>query len=272
MSATPPSMALAVPFAWTPDGTYDLRLAFASGASPVDVLVPAGTYRMNLATMGTDFLRVLPGEVTGDLMAAGRTETCALTLSAAGVVTLTLSAEATWTFSAALRDALGMGSTIYAKTTTVTGAHPVRDLFLFIGGQFGGWKRREPIAASKNQAGGAYGVRSGVVTWEGSVALELIPADPGTLTLTGETATPWEAGDSTLPWSCQRLLEEGLAKTCAFAERWQDVRGSTSESYDLVTVDPEALSAPDAEYQFPANMSWVRWTLPMVRTGTGTRA
>lgn len=269
--STPPAVALAVPFAWTQDASRDLRLTFASGPSPVDVTVSTGTYRMNLAPSADDFLRTLASKVNTALSTATRSETCTVSITSAGLVTVALNGAATWAFTAEMRDALGLSATGFSSVSSVAGAHPPRDLYLFIGGQFSGWKRREPIAASKNQAGGAYGVRSGVVTWEGKVALELIPADPGTLTLTGETATPWEAGAATLPWSCQRLLETGLAVTCAFAERWQDVRASTSEEYDLVTIDPEALSAPDAEYQLPANMSWMKWTLPMMRTGTATR-
>lgn len=265
-----PSVALAVPFAWTPDGTRDVRLAFASGTSPVDVLVPAGTYRMNLATSGTDFLRVLAGEITGDLMTAGRAETCAVSISAAGLVTLTLSAAATWTFSDTLRDALGLGASSFSSTTTVTGTYPPRDLYLFTGGASQGWQRKEPIAGGLTQAGGAFAVRSGVVTWADEVVLELIPSDPDAAP--GETVTPWEAGASTLPWSCERLLDTGLAVTCAFARQWQAVRASTSESYDLVTIRPEALSAPDAAYQFPGLTTWKQWTLPMVRTSTATRS
>lgn len=270
--STLPSMALAVPFDWTQDPSRDVRLEFASGTSPVDVTIPTATYRMNLAPSASDFVRTIKSKIEMALSSAGRAETVSVTVSTAGLVSIALSGAATWTFTASLRDALGLSSTTFTSVTTVTGVHPPRDLYLFIGGAFAGWKRREPIAASKTQAGGAYGVRSGIVTWEGSVALELIPSDPDTLTLTGEAVTPWEAGSSTLPWSCERLLTTALAKTCAFAERWQDVRASTTERYDLVTVDPEALSAPDAEYQFPGLKSWKRWTLPMMRTATGTRA
>ena len=269
---TDPSIAVAVPFAWTQGGAYDVRLEFASGTSPVDALVDNGTYRMNLAPNGDDFIRKVAAEITAALAAVGRAETCAASIGASGLVTLTLSGAADWTLTADLRDALGMASTTYAGVATVTGAYPPKHLYLFIGGDSGGWQRKEPIAASVTQAGTAFGVRSGVVTWTDEVALELIPADPESRAAASETATPWEAGSSTLPWSCATLIETALTKTCAFARHWQNVRASTSESYDLVTIRPDALSAPDAKYQCPPLTTWRQWTLPLVRTGTATRS
>lgn len=270
--STEPSVALAVPFAWTQDATYDLRLAFASGASPVDVVVNTGTYRMNLAPSATDFLRKIQTKIDGALSGAGRAETSTVGITAAGLVTITLSAAATWTFTTEMRDVLGLSATGFSSVASVAGTHLPRDLYLFIGGESSGWQRREPIAGSVTQAGAAYGVRSGVVTWEDEIRMELIPSDPDAQTVTGETVTPWEAGSSTLPWSCTRLLETGFAVQCAFARHWQAVRASTSESYDIVTIRPEALSAPDVPYQFPGLVTFRTWTLPMVRTSTATRA
>ena len=270
--STPPSVALAVPFAWVQDASWDVRLTFPSGASPVNVTINSGTYKMNLAPSATDFLRVAASKIETALSGAGRAETCTSSISASGLASLTLSGAATWTVTSTLRDVLGLSATSFSSVTTITGTEPPRDLYLFIGGESGGWMRREPIAASLTQAGAAYGVRSGVVSWEDELALELIPSDPTVRSAAGETVTPWEAGTATLPWSCTRLLETALAQTCAFARHWQNVRASTSESYDLVTIRPEALSMPDAKHQFPGLTSWKTWSLPMVRTSTGTRA
>lgn len=271
MSAEP-SIALAVPFVWAQGGAYDVRLEFASGTSPVDTLVDNGTYRMCLAPSVSDFLRKVATEINISLAGAGRAETCVATIGVTGLVTLTLSAAAAWTLTSDLRDVLGMGASTYTTATSITGAHPPAHLYLFMGGESSGWQRREPIAASMTQAGSAYGVRSGVVTWEDEARLEFIPSDPDAQAATGETVTPWEAGAATLPWSCTRLLETGFAVTCAFARHWQLVRASTSEGYDLVTIRPEALSMPDSVYQFPGLTTYRTWTLPMVRTSTATRA
>jgi hypothetical protein len=270
--STPPSMALAVPFTWTQGGAYDLRLEFASGTSPVDTLVDNGTYSVNLAPALSDFLRKVATEVTVALAGAGRAETCTASIGATGLVTLTLSAAATWTLTSDLRDALGMGASSYSSTTSITGAYPPAHLYLFLGGDSKGWQRKEPFAAARNQAGSVFGVRSGIVSDADTFALELIPSDPAAGAAADETATPWRPGTATLPWSCQRLITTGFAVTCAWTKHWQAVRASTSESYDLVTIDPEALSAPDARQQFPGLTSWLTWSLPLVRLSTSTRA
>lgn len=268
----PPAMALAVPFTWVQGGAYDLRLEFASGTSPVDVLVDNGEYRMNLAGSSGDFIRKVAAEATGALSGVSRAETCTASISAQGLVTLTLSAPATWTLTSDLRDVLGFASTSYSSVASITASEPPRDLYLFLGGDSQGWRRREPIAAGVNQAGRVWGVRSGIVSWEDELNLELIPSDPAVRAAAAETATPWEAGASTLPWSCQRLLETALGKSVAFARHWQAVRASTSESFDLVSIRPEALSEPDVKNQYPSLASWRTWRLPLIRTSTSTRS
>lgn len=272
MSNTPPSIAIAVPFTWAQDPTYDVRLTFASGTSPVDVKVDNGTYRMNLAPSGEDFIRKLATEINDALSGASRAETCSVDIGTTGLVTITASAATSFAFTATLRDALGLGASSYSAVTSITAAAPPRDLYLFIGGGSDGWKRREPIAGSLTAAGRAYAVRSGIVSWEDTVNLELIPSDPDARSLAGETVTPWEAGSATLPWSCERLITTGLAATVAFARHWQAVRASTSESYDLVTIRPEALGQPDVKNQFAGLTTWKQWALPLVRTGTATRS
>jgi len=269
---TLPAVAIAVPFAWTHDATYDVRLDFVSGPSPVDVQVANATYRMRLAGASEDFLRVLATAINDALTLATRAETCSVDIGASGLVTITCSSAAKFTFTTDLRDLLGLGATSYTGVTTLTGAHPPRDLYLFVGGGSPGWKRKEPIAGKLNQAGAGFGVRSRIVTWEDTIALEMIPSDPTARAAAGETVTPWEAGSSTLPWSCERLIETGLAKTCAFARHWQEVRASTAEEYDLVTIRTEALAEPDAQYQFPGLTTWWSWNLPLVRTGVADRS
>lgn len=273
--STPPSMAIAVPFTWTPDATYDLRLAFASGASPANVLLVAGTYRMNLAPSSgsvQDFLRHVETRINAKLATLGRSETVTVSISTQGIVSIAMSGGvATWTFTSALRDALGMGSTTFTSLATAAATYPPRHLYLFCGGDSNGWQRKEPIAGAMTHAGKSYGVRSGIVTWDDTVQLEFIPSDTDARTLAGETWSPWEAAASP-PWPVDDLIETALAKTCAFARHWQDVRSFTSEAYDLVTIPPEVLRAPDARHQFPGLTTFKTWALRMVRTATETRA
>ena len=272
--STPPDVAIAVPFVWTPGGTYDLRLAFASGASPVNVTVDAGTYRVNLAPASgsvKDFLRRLQTRIDAALSGAGRAETSTVAITSLGVVTITLTGAATWTFSADLAAQLGFTSTSFSSVTSAAGVEIPRDLYLFLGGDTPGWSRREPIAGSMTAAGASYGVRSGLVTWAMEITLEFIPSDPDARTQVEEVASPWESGASTPPFGCERILSTALAQTCAFTRFWQTARTSTSEAYDLVTIAPATLAKPDVKYQFPSLTTWRQWSLPLVRTSTETR-
>ena len=274
--STPPSMAVAVPFTWTPDATYDLRLAFASGASPANVLLVAGDYRMNLAPSSgsvQDFLRHVETRINAKLATLGRAETVTVSISTQGIVSIAMSGGvATWTFTSTLRDTLGMGSTTFTSLATAAGTYPPQGLYLFCGGDSDGWQRKEPIAGAMTQAGASYGVRSNIVTWEDTVRMEFIPSDPDARTQIGESWSPWENNDATLPWPCTRLVETALSKRCAFARYWQDTRASTSERYDLVTIPPDTLKTPDVKQQFPSLTTFRTWPLRMVRTATETRA
>ena len=98
------------------------------------------------------------------------------------------------------------------------------------------------------------------------------PSDPDARTQIGESWSPWENTDATLPWPCTRLVETALSKRCAFARYWQDTRASTSERYDLVTIPPDTLKTPDVKQQFPSLTTFRTWPLRMVRTATETRA
>lgn len=271
--STPPDVAFAVPFTWSP-GSYDLRFTFAIGASPVDVTVPSGVYRMNLAPSSTDFLRVLAARANAALVASGRAETVTVSLSpSTGRVTLAISATASWAFSATLRDALGLASSTASAVTSVTGTEPPRDLYLCAGGDSAGWQRREQVAGALNAAGRAFAVRSGITHESDEITLEFIPSTPEERALAGEVWSPWLATPGvTLPWSWARFWETALAQTVAYARHWQAVMASTSERYDLVTVDPAVFRAPDARHQFPSLTTWRVLRLPLARTGTETRA
>lgn len=273
--STPPDVALAVPFDWTPEA-YDLRLTFAAGASPVDVTITAGEYRCNLAKSATapkDFLRMLQTRIDAALSGAARAETSTVSITTMGLVTIALSAPAaTWTFTATLRDALGLSSASAGAVSSVAGAYPPRGLYLFAGGDSGGWQRREPVAGALTAAGSSYGVRSGIVSYAEDITLEFIPSDPDARTLEGEVWSPWENLTATLPWPVVTVMSSALARACAFSRHWQAVRASTSETFDVVTIPPAALSKPDCKYQFPSLTLWRVWRLPLVRTTTLTRS
>lgn len=259
--STTPDVAFAVPFAWTP-GAYDLRLAFASGASPVDVTLAAGTYRISLGSSTTDALRALETAINAALGVASRTETATVTISALGRVSLSLSAACDWTLTATLAATLGISATSHPATATVLGSTTPRDLYLCAGGPSEGWQRREPIAGAMTAGGRAYAIRSGIVSDRDEVELQFIPSTETDRTLADEVWTSWEG------W--ERFFTTALAQTVAFTRFWRSVRTST-EPFDLVTIPPDALAAPRVRYQFPGLTMWRTWRLPMVRTGTETR-
>lgn len=274
--STNPAVALAVPFVWTPGGTYDLRLAFASGTSPVDITADAGTYRMNLAkTSGSvrDFLRRLEARANAALAAASRVETLSVDITALGIVTIALSqGTATWTLTSTLAELLGLSATSFAAVAAVAGADLPEHFYLFAGGDSPGWSRREPIAGAMTAAGASYGVRSGLVTWTDEISLDLIPSTLADRAAMGEVWSPWESSSTSRPYGCERILTTALAQPCAFARFWQSTRASTTEVFDLVTIAPAVLSKPDVKYQFPSLTTWRQWRLPLVRTAEETRA
>lgn len=267
--------ALAVPFTWTPDGSYDIRLAFASGASPVNVTVDAGTYRMNLApTSGVrDFLRRLETRINAALATAARAETVSVAITSRGRVTVTLSSGvATWTVTSTLRDTLGLSGTSFSSVASIAGTEIPEHLYLFLGGESQGWSPEEAIASSMTNGGTALAIRSGVRTWSDEFALDFIPSTPDHATEQEADWTPWEPGSTTLPWSLRRLLDTGLARTCGWTTEWQRVRDATDFAFDEVVIDPKDISKPRVKLQFPGLLAWRTWTVRLVRSNTKTRA
>lgn len=268
--------ALAVPFSWTP-GAYDLRMAFGSGASPVDVTLDAGLYRVHLAgTMAAprDALRRLEARANAALAAAGRSETIAVEITARGRITITLSTGvATWTVTSALRDLLGLPSTSAVNVAALAGVQGPQHFYLLLGGAREGWKPAEAIAASLTNGGRALAIRSGTRTWEDELTAEFIPSDPDHAVEQEADWTPWEPGaTATAAPTFHTLLDEGLARQIAHTSQWQRVRASTTEPFDLVVIDPADLARPRSRYQFTGLTAWRQWSLRMIRSGTKTRA
>jgi len=268
--------ALAAPFTWTPDGSYDIRLAFASGASPVTATVDTGTYRMNLApTSGSvrDFLRRLETRINAALATAARAETVTVAITSRGRVTVTLSSGvATWTVTSTLRDTLGLSSTSFSSVASIAGTEIPAHLYLFLGGESAGWSPEEAIASSMTNGGTALAIRSGVRTWVDEFALEFIPSDPSYATEQEADWSPWEPGSTTLPWSLRGLLDTGLAQTCGWSVEWQRVRDATDFAFDVVTIDPKDLARPRVTLMVPGLLAWRSWTVRLVRSSTKTRA
>lgn len=271
--------ALAVPFTWTEDPSYDLRVAFASGASPADSAVVSGVYRHCLApTSGTvqDFLRKLQAAVNTEIAALGRGETIAVSISARGRVSIALSTgTATWTLTSSLAALLGFAATSYAGVATITATHLPRHLYLCVGGDGDGHQVETEVAARATTAGSVVGIASGVYRWRETIGLQFIPLNP-TLAAGAEEPADWSCwepdagGGAAVPWTLAELRRTGLAQECALTRTWPTARTSTTEAYARVYLDPDSLAKPSARQQFPSLVTWFQWDVTVLSPGDAT--
>lgn len=271
--------AIAVPFSFSEDPTYDLRVSFAAGASPAETTIADGTYRIHLApTSGSvkDILRLLQTNINAELAGIGRAEIVSVTMTARGRVTLAISTgTCTWAFSSSLAALLGFTATSYSAVASITGTHVPRHLYVFVGGDTQGAQEATELAAQTTTAGAVVGIQSGVKRWTETISLAFIPKNP-TLAAAADEPADWSAweptpgGGTTYPWTLAELRRTALAVQVAITQRWGYVRTSTSEPYDLGYLDPESLRAPRAPQQFPGLEVWRTWELSVVYPCDGT--
>ena len=271
--------AIAVPFSFLEDPSYDLRVSFASGASPADATIANGTYRIHLApTSGSvvDLLRLLETNINTELASIGRAETVSVTMTARGRVTLAISAgTCTWAFSSSLAALLGFTATSYSAVASITSTHVPRHFYVLVGGDTQGAQEATELAAQTTTAGAVVGIQSGVKRWTETISLTFIPKNP-TLAAAADEPADWSAweptpgGGTTYPWTLAELRRTALAQQVAITQRWGYVRTSTSEPYELGYIDPESLRAPLAPQQFPGLEVWRTWELSVVYPCDGT--
>ena len=271
--------ALAVPFAWVEDATYDLRVAFPAGASPADSVVVSGVYRHCLApTSGTvqDFLRKLESAVNTEIAALGRAETITVSISARGRISIAISTgTATWTLTSSLAAALGFAATSYSAVASITATHMPRHFYLFVGGDGDGPQVETEVAARATTAGAVVGIASGVYRWRETIGLQFIPLTP-TLAAGAEEPADWSCwepdagGGAAVPWTLAELRRTGLAQEGAFTRTWPTARTSTTEAYARVSLDPDSLAKPSARQQFPSLVTWVTWDVTVLSPGDAT--
>ena len=268
------TVALAAPFTFLEDPSYDLRVAFPSGASPAETTIADGTYRLHLApTTGTikDLLRVLQANINTAIAGIGRTEQITVAVTARGRVQLSCSGGVlvTWTFSGSLAALLGFTATTYSAQNAITSTHLPRHFYVFVGGETEGPQEETEVAARATTGGTVVGIQSGVKRWRETVALTFIPKNPSLAAAADEPAdwSAWEptpGGGTTYPWTLAELRRTALAQQVAITQRWGLVRASTSEAYQLAYLDPESLRAPRARQQFPGLEVWVAWELALI--------
>lgn len=267
----------------------DVTLTFASGPSPVTASLATRAYCMWLRHPGgaaLDYLGSLRATIKAAIDAAGRSETVDVALSAAGVVTYTLSgAFATCTFADSVWHRLGLASATPAGGTTIVGARPVWHLALLVGETSNDWAQQTVIASAETIAGVGYGVSSGVTTWSAETGFDFIPRDPAYVTSLGAAQTPWEPDAAYLAalgtpaartFSISDLLAGALGRTLGYARNnWQTVRTDTTARYDLVTIPGREIARPRVTRLVSGWDAYRQWSVLLMRqsaTPTGTRA
>lgn len=280
MSAPTLTSAVAVPFSWTSGGT-DIVLTFASGASPVNVTVATGTYRMQLAPAATDFVRVVQNAINAALVGAGRAEVFTITMLPSSLIYV----ESTGVFTMALSDtfktlgfSVGMSSALNATST-----YPPANFATFIERVCADWSPKSAVAGAETNAGVGFGVYSGAWREEDEIAFGFIPRDPSTRASLSVNQTPWMpdagslVGAAMMPrqWTCRDVLETAGGKTCAMASgNLQTLLSSTSARYDIVTLPFAEIAAARKDRVRESWNAYFRWTSRWIRqsTQTGTRA
>ena len=275
-----PSAMLAAPFAWTSGGT-DLAMTFASGASPVNVMVASGTYRVLLSPAASDLLAVLNAAIASALSTASRSETITFAMTAAGLVTITASAAVTMAdlHTSALGAILGFTSGIAGSFTTRTADRMPRHVALLCGQASAPWAPTREMAVEMAAGGTTYGVMGTQETHETDAVFSFIPDEPG---ITSDALTPWApakanlstVGSHTGVWSVRDMLRLAIGQTLTFAHDYQTVRSSSSERFDYVTVHHDTIRAPRITRSIPDVIRYTTWTAKLVRVTpyTGVRA
>lgn len=236
--------AFAPTFTWT-SSPPDLRLTFASGASPVDVNVATGSYRVCLApTSGsaTDFLRALQAAINTAMSGAGRAETFTVSMDEDGLVSLAISAGA---FSATLSTTpLGrlLGFTTNAVNATSKAATRAPwYLLLAVAAWDGVPEPHEADAVELTSGGTVFSFSSGSMTYRRPMRIGRIPWNPTRATECSSPATPFWPDDVYLnsigetgtnrAWSWLDVLRWCRNADVAWTLDFQTLRSSTSEYF-----------------------------------------
>lgn len=278
-----PSAMLAAPFTWT-SAAPDLVLTFAAGASPVNVNVASGSYRILLAPSSgdtTEFLAALQAAINAALATALRAETMTVTMRSDGLVSITSTGAVSMTaiHSSALGALIGFTDNVATSFTTRYGARQPRHCAFLCGQQVAPWAPTREMAVEITAGGTTVGVVGDCETHDTSARFDFIPDEPA---LTSDYITPWAPAKSDLGsigshsgvWSVRDMLRLAIGQTWGYAHDYQAVRASSSERFDLVAVHPDSLRAPKISRTIPDVIRYTSLDLRLVRKTpyTTTRA
>lgn len=276
--------ALAVPFA-TEVETFD----FSIGVDTYTATLPAGTYRVVLASSSADALRVLAAAM---LMASpglpGGT-TVAVSIGDTGLVSITCSAafKVLTLHLTTMGKVLGFTSALATAATTQTASRAPWYLAFFVGLYGGAWQPRRSGARERTAGGVVYSFAGTSTTYDRELSADLIPWGPTEATEAESPATPMypllqyrEAlGDTSVGARVWSLLDvwtagqnAGASIGCALTLTWQTARASTTERFDVGSLASDLLEPTRQDERWQRYVS-ARWSFVLPASGqTGTRA
>ncbi|MBL0197662.1 MAG: hypothetical protein IPQ09_26290 [Myxococcales bacterium] len=288
------SHAFAPEFTHTSAGAGpDVVLTFSAGTTPVNVTLATGPYRMCLAPAATDYLRALESAINTAITGASHVDSnIAVTLSAAGVVTVTVVDEedselVTLTLSAAIAARLGLPTLIDTGGVTwaFVGTRPVWHLALLSAATGPYWQPMQAGGAEQTTGGRVYAIASTLTSWQRSLKVHFQPTTPTLRAAHNCDATamyPAEEYMSALgststarEWSVLDVLYSARNALCGYTSTWGTARTTTSERIWRVYIGPEALLSTRTELLKAEWLAYCEWDLGLVApsaTPTETRA
>ena len=266
-------------------------MTFSSGTSPITVTLAAGDYRMVLGcaptTSGTkDYLRALSTAIQAALTARGASETCAVGFDSTTLLATIAVTGSAWTAAAETAGAplrrVGFNASVTPSGNNATGVRAVLHLALFIERVHTGWQPVSTMSGAQTLGGVPYGITSGVRMDRDQVRHGFVPRDPTLRASLGAEQTALYPADAyafalgvvaAREWSVLDVVTSALGQPVAFARgTWQTVSSSTSEYYDVGSIDAKSIAEPTVERLRDGWDAYYTITLDVLRSGVETRA
>lgn len=270
---------LARRFAWTATGGGSITV----GANVRTITLTAGTYAIHAGPSvgeGMDFLAMLKAAIDTALTPDSRTVAFALSATT-GRLTLTITGGNVTSvdFSATVDSLLGLINGGAGSSYTAT-LQPQQ--VFYSGSRLASvWTMQRIVAGGTTPGGVGYGVDSGVVSDRREQVFAKIPRDSAARAAMGQYVSAMHPSDVSLStrgshsgeWTLDDMLAQAVGSTFALYEgNFAASTTDDSERYSLVSLDPQDSASPRVELDVPGWEAWLRCTLSVTRSGTGTRA
>jgi len=273
------SHAFATPFAHAAAG-YDFTITPKDTHTPVALNIPSGTYRMCLAPLASDFLRVMEACINSALSIARSTTTATVTLSDAGIVTFTFSAiPDAVAINAVTARRLGL-ATSYTSAGILVGSYPVWYLALLSAGTGGYWQPVQSGGFEQTSGGVVYGFAASYVSYTRALDVQWQPTTATDAATANADATPMYPGEaymnaigdtsSARQWSVLDVIYASRNVLCGVAiGTWRTLKASTSLTLWQAYLAAPVLLSTEVKPYSPQWTVWQTWTLELVAPSTG---